>query len=550
MISQLSIENFALIEKLEIGFSGGFSIITGETGAGKSILLGALGLALGKRADLSALKDTSRKCVVEAHFNIADYALEPFFAEHDLDFETHTILRREILPGGKSRAFVNDSPVNLQQLQLLGNHLLDIHSQHQTLDLAQTDFQFKLLDALAGHNTLLADYQLHWERWRKCLRDLDALVQQQDQLLKEQDYFSFLRSELQALKLKAGEARQLEADLQRLGNTEGISQALDRVLATAQDDTAGVLVQLGDMRAGLQKLSGFDPTYAELELRVQSTFIELDDIVSELRERAGNLQQDPKLLEEVSARLQAIYHLQKKHQVTDADALLQVQSDLERRNQEANNLEDTIIALTGEKDALLSKLESMAAQLHENRKRAASSLTQKLEDGLSTLGMASARFDMRISPQPECNAYGKDALDFMFAANKGSGFAPLKKVASGGELSRIMLVIKAVLAEYSKLPTILFDEIDTGVSGETAHKMGEIMMQMSKRMQVFAITHLPQIAAKGDAHFKVYKTEAAGQTTSELRLLETEARVMEIAQMLSGADVSESALIHARALLT
>ncbi len=550
MISQLSIENFALIDKLEIGFSRGFSIITGETGAGKSILLGALGLALGKRADLSALKDPTRKCVIEAHFLIADYSLETFFSANDLDFEPHTILRREILPGGKSRAFVNDSPVNLQQLQQLGNFLLDIHSQHQTLDLAQTDFQFALLDALAAHKPLLEQYQTHWNRWRKTLRELETLQQQQAQSLKEHDYFSFLLSELQALKLKPAEVGELEADLQRLGNVEGISQTLERVLVLVLDDNVGVLAQLREMRSGLQKLSGFDTSYGALEDRFQSAFIELDDIVSELSDRAQNLQQDPEQLERVSARLQLIYQLQKKHQVAEPEMLLEVQADLEKRDALAGNLEDQIQALESERESLVGALEHTAVQLSENRKSAAELLVRKLEKGLSELGMASARFEMRIAKQPEFNAYGTDALEFMFAANKGSAFAPLKKVASGGELSRIMLVVKATLAEYSQLPTILFDEIDTGVSGEIAHQMGEIMKQMSKHMQVFAITHLPQIAAKGDAHFKVYKTEQNGQTRSELRLLDSEARVTEIAQMLSGADVSESALIHARALLT
>ena len=549
MITSLSIENYALIEKLSIDFSKGLSIITGETGAGKSILLGALGLVLGKRADLSSLKNKSEKCVIEAHFQISDYNLQPFFTANDLDYEAETIIRREILPSGKSRAFINDTPVNLQELQDLSLYLIDIHSQHQTKELSDEDFQFQIIDAIANNQELLEKYTTSLRSFKKQKSDLLDLNNQMQLALKEQDYNSFLLEELLQAKLESSNQEELELILEKLSNVEAIKENVEKALSIASDEQFGVLQNLKEIKNSLQKTTSFSAEYQSLFDRVNSVIIELDDVANELNQVVDSLINDPEQLEIVTQKLQLIYNLQKKHQVLSIQELLQIQNDLDTKVVAVSALENQIIILEKEIQQSVIALDSISNLIHSNREKAIPTLTQKLIAILELLGMPNVRFNIEINTTLNYFQNGKDELQFLFSANKGSDFGLLKKVASGGELSRIMLAVKAILAQYSKLPTIIFDEIDTGVSGEIAIKMGDIMKEMSKSMQVFVITHLPQIAAKGNNHFKVFKTIIHEITQSELKLLTNEERILEIAQMLSGTVVSDSALNHAKALL-
>ncbi|HEX8270876.1 MAG TPA: DNA repair protein RecN [Flavobacterium sp.] len=549
MITSLSIENFALIEKLSIDFARGFSIITGETGAGKSILLGALGLVLGKRADLSSLKNKSDKCIIEANFDISHYNLRDFFEANDLDYDDETILRREILPSGKSRAFVNDSPVNLQELQDLGEYLIDIHSQHQTQELSDEDFQFRIIDAIADNGKFLQQYAQLLKDYKLHKTKLSALQAQLQNASKEQDYNTFLLEELLVAQLKAGEQEELESVHEQLSNVELIREQFEKSLAVANDEQFGVLQNLKEIKAALQKIAQFSPAYLQLSERTTSVTIELADIIDELSASAESINHDPEQLEQVGQKLQLIYNLQKKHQVSTVDELLEIQNELDNKVLSLGNLEDDIVRSEEMIRNLEISLDEIALQMNSNRTEAVPVLSEKIIKILELLGMPNARFNIQISSSSTYLPNGKDELQFLFSANKGSDFGLLKKVASGGEMSRIMLAVKAILAQYSNLPTIIFDEIDTGVSGEIADKMGEIMKGMSSGMQVFAITHLPQIAAKGTSHFKVFKTTAENQTFTELKLLSSDERVTEIAQMLSGKDVSDSAINHAKALL-
>ena len=549
MITSLSIENFALIEKLSIDFSTGFSIITGETGAGKSILLGALGLVLGKRADLTSLKNKDEKCIIEAHFQISNYNLQPFFEANDLDYEAETIIRREILPSGKSRAFINDTPVNLQELQELSLYLIDVHSQHQTQELSEESFQFQIIDSIAGNQDIISEYSAVLKSYKKQKADLLQLITQIQLALKEQDYNTFLLEELLAAKLESCDQLELEVVFEKLTNVEAIKENLDKSIAIASEEQFGVLQNLKEIKIAMQKAAGFSSEYNSLFERINSVAIELDDIVDELNEAKESLINDPEQLELVNQKLQLIYSLQKKHQVLSIPELLQIQNDLDDKVVSVSNLETEIETLENNIKVSALELDKLANTIHHNREKAIPVLSQKLVEILEQLGMPNVRFNITINPTSNYFQNGKDELQFLFSANKGSDFGLLKKVASGGELSRIMLSVKAILAQYSKLPTIIFDEIDTGVSGEIANKMGDIMKGMSANMQVFAITHLPQIAAKGNVHFKVFKSIVGEQTLSELKLLSGEERVLEIAQMLSGTVVSDSALNHARALL-
>ena len=549
MITSLSIENFALIEKLSIDFSSGFSTITGETGAGKSILLGALGLVLGKRADLTSLKNKNEKCIIEAHFQIANYNLHSFFSSNDLDYEEETIIRREILPSGKSRAFINDTPVNLQELQDLSLFLIDIHSQHQTQELSEEDFQFQIIDSIANNQDLISKYDSQLKLYKKQKSDLSQLNLQIQNALNEQDYNTFLLKELVEADLANCDQYELEATLEKLSNVESIKENLVKAELLAHEEQFGVLHNLKEMRVALQKASGFSATYHSLFERLNSVLIELDDITRDLKNESENLINDPELLENVNHKLQLIYSLQKKHQVITIAELLDIQNELDRKVISIADVEARIQFLEKSIKENEFQLNQLAHEIHENRVKVIPILVEKLIQILEQLGMPNARFDIKVNETTSYFKNGKDELQFLFSANKGSDFGVVKKVASGGELSRIMLAVKAILAKYSKLPTIIFDEIDTGVSGEIANKMGDIMKEMSQTMQVFTITHLPQIAAKGSTHFKVFKTVLNEQTHSELKRLSSEERVLEIAQMLSGMQVSDSAINHAKALL-
>jgi DNA repair protein RecN (Recombination protein N) len=549
MITSLAIKNYALIDKLTIDFSKGFSIITGETGAGKSIILGALGLALGKRADLTSLKNKEEKCVIEAHFDISKYNLESFFSVNDLDYEPETIIRREILPSGKSRAFINDSPVNLQELQELSLYLIDIHSQQQTQELSDENVQFKIIDAVANNGAFLENYQTVLKSYKTQKAHLNALLKQKADASKEQEYNSFLLEELVAAKLKTGEQEVLEENYEQLNNVEIIKESLDKSLAIANEEQIGVLHNLNEIKNTFQKIAPFSTEYAGLFERISSLKIEFEDIALELSRFSEKLINDPEQLNLINQKLQLIYNLQKKHQVSTVDALISIQTTLENSFLELGTIESEILKYTDLVTTSVKDLDDINETIHDNRMAAIPDLSQKLITILETLGMPNVRFNMELKPTSTYFENGKDEIQFLIATNLGTDFGLLKKVASGGEMSRIMLAVKAILAKYSKLPTLLFDEIDTGVSGEIANKMGEIMKEMSSQMQIFAITHLPQIAAKGNEHFKVFKSIVGEETLSELKLLTDEERVVEIAQMLSGNVISESALNHAKALL-
>ncbi|GAA4060676.1 DNA repair protein RecN [Flavobacterium cheonanense] len=549
MITSLSIENFALIEKLSVKFTDGFSVITGETGAGKSILLGALGLVLGKRADLTSLKNKEEKCIIEAHFQIKNYNLKSFFVSNDLDYEDETIIRREILPSGKSRAFINDTPVNLNELQELSNYLIDIHSQHQTQELSDDAVQFQIIDSVASNFDFISQYSIQLKEYKRLKSDLKSKKESLSSVLKEQDYNTFLLEELLSAQLKSGELEELESSFEKLNNVEFIKETLVKSLAIANDEQFGVIQNLKEVKAFLQKIAGLSTEYNLLFERVNSTLIELDDIEKELNQLSETIFSDPEALDLTNQKLQLIYTLLKKHQVNTVDELLVIQNDLDNKVVSVTTLESEIVEIENQIIQFENQLNVLANKIHDNREKAIPVLTDKLSSFLSNLGMPNARFNIQLDLKEEFYINGKDEIIFLFSANKGSDFGLLKKVASGGEMSRIMLAVKAILSQFSNLPTIIFDEIDTGVSGEIAHKMAEIMKNMSSNMQVFAITHLPQIASKGKDHFKVFKVIKDNQTHSELKLLSDDERIIEIAQMLSGSVISDSALIHAKELL-
>ena len=550
MLSTLSITNYALIDSLEVGFDKGFTVITGETGAGKSILLGGLSLVLGKRADLSSLRVKNEKCIIEGLFKIENYGLQQFFEENDLDYDINTVIRREILPSGKSRAFINDTPVTLDILSQLGESLIDIHSQHQTMQLTENDFQMKLVDALADNQQRLATYVKGLKTYRKAQKELERMTEIQITANKEQDYNSFLLSELEKAPLKVGIVEELEEEYEQLNNVELIMEQLSKGDQLFNDEQIGVLPLVTEMRQSLSKLVDFGSNYKELYQRVQSVLIELDDVNSELQRIHEGVEANPEALEQVSEKLQLLYNLLKKHNVGEVSELITIKNELADKVFETAHLDEKIALKTRELQDMESVLEEQAVVLREKRKEIIPELKSKLESDLAQLGMPSASFEISLKTTDSFTNSGMDELVFLFTANRGGSYGELKKVASGGELSRIMLVIKAILAKYEKLPTIMFDEIDTGVSGEISNRMADIMKEMSSDLQVFSITHLPQVASKGNHHFKVFKTEGAERTMTNMKKLTDDERVVELAHMLGGKDLSDSALAHARQLLS
>ncbi|MCX7547434.1 DNA repair protein RecN [Xanthomarina sp. F1114] len=549
MITSLSIKNYALIDSLQVNFNQGFSIITGETGAGKSILLGGLSLILGKRADLNSIKDTSKKCIIEAVFDVTNYNLKNFFQSNDLDYETQTIIRREILPSGKSRAFVNDSPVNLSSLQLLGEKLIDIHSQHETLQLVDDSFQFEIIDALANNKELLETYALQLKQYKARNKELEALLSSKAEALKEYDYNSFLLKELTEANLIEDELVMLEEEFETLSNVEEIKESLLHASQVMNEEEIGVLFLLKQLKTNFTKISSFSSKYESIAERIESSFIELDDVFTEIDKLQDQLDADPERLEKVNTKLLLLNNLLKKHLVSSVSELIEIKDNLALKVSDTENLDQNILKKEEELKTEENLLSKHAKKLHDNRLKAIPKLTKQLEQILSTLGMPNARFEISLNSSNVYLANGKDELSFLFTANKGGQFNELKKAASGGELSRIMLAIKSILSKYKQLPTIMFDEIDSGVSGEITNKMGMIMLDMSQYMQVFAITHIPQIAAKGHTHFKVYKEDVDNFTISNLKELNYDERLVELAQMLGGTEVSSSALAHAKQLL-
>ncbi|WP_166964393.1 DNA repair protein RecN [Yeosuana marina] len=549
MLTSLSIQNYALIDNLQVNFNNGLSIITGETGAGKSILLGGLSLILGKRADLSSLKDTSKKCIIEAVFDVSNYNLTTLFKAEDFDYEENTIIRREILPSGKSRAFVNDSPVNLNSLQVLGERLIDIHSQHQTLQLVSNEFQFQIIDALANNDTNLQDYKSELKTYKTLQKELKELLAFQAEAIKEHDYNSFLLNELIEANLVEGELELLEEENETLSNIEEIKEKLVASHQLLNDEQIGILTTLNELKNNFQKLKNYSSKYEDLFNRVQSCVIEIDDVFREVDGMQDTLEADPGRLEEVNAKLLLINNLLQKHVATDISELISIKNDLEDKVAVTENLDATIEKKKNEISKKTTELNTISKAIHDSRKQAIPELITQLETILSSLGMQNAQFKIDLVYGDGFQTNGKDDMSFLFSANKGGQFNELKKAASGGELSRIMLAIKSILSNYIQLPTIIFDEIDSGVSGEISNKMGDIMLLMSKTMQVISITHLPQIAAKGHTHFKVYKEDVDEVTQTNLVKLNHDERIVEIAQMLGGTEMSSSAIAHAKELL-
>ena len=549
MLTALSIKNYALIDDLKVDFPEGFIIITGETGSGKSIMLDALSLILGKRADMSALRNKEEKCIIEAEFSLQNYEFQSLFQELDIDYDPQTIIRREILPSGKSRAFVNDVPATLEVLSRLGQVLVDIHSQHQTLALSDTSFQFAIIDAMANNKSLLTEYvQLH-QLLKKEQKRLQELIEFQKNAKKEYDYNLHQLKELKSATLEEGILEELEESYEEASNIEDIKENVSESLYLLNDENIGILNNLRELKRSFSSLTEYKQLYRDLYERIESAFLELEDLASEISDIDESIEADPDNLEQISKQLNKIYSLQKKHSVATVEELIAIQQELEEA---VSKTESVDIDLNKQKKiveeqhtATLKK----ANQLHKVREKVIPALDKKLTNFMHELGMPNGRFSITLTATDTFFANGNDELSFLFSANKGGDFGQLKKVASGGELSRIMLAVKAIMAEHTALPTIMFDEIDTGVSGEISQKMGDIMKQMSQNRQVFAITHLPQIAAKGAYHFKVFKEDSKGKTTTHLKLLTEEERITELSEMLEGKNSGASARNHAIELL-
>ncbi len=534
---------------MSISFSKGFTTITGETGAGKSIMLGALGLVLGKRADSSVLMNQDKKCVIEAEFHIQDYQLESFFKENDLDYEAHTIIRRELLSSGKSRAFINDTPVRLSLLNNLQNSLIDIHSQHQTLQLNDQNFQFALIDALAGTTALTKQFLDKRKKFNRLQAELEQLSIQSQQDKNQEDYNLFLLRELEEANFQLAEQEELEEKQKQYSNGELIQQNLNEAFQIVSNDELGVVNQMHKIIFNLDKIKSFSKQYDELYRRLESSYIDLKDIESELENILESILFDPSDLDRINNRLQLLYDLYKKHKVVSMDELLKVKDELAEKVENTSNAEEHLSLKKQEIEKERKTLIALGKKISNQRKKTIPELEKDLVYVLNELGIPEARFEIKLDSTNQFFDNGTDQIAWLFSANKGSRLGSLKQVASGGELSRIMLAVKSILALHSKLPTILFDEIDTGVSGEIALKMGAIMKRMSKKMQVISITHLPQIAAKGIEQMKVYKYSQEQQTHTGIKRLNIEERIQEIAEMLGGKNITDTAQKHALQLL-
>ncbi len=549
MLTNLSIKNYALIENLAVDFKDKLTTITGETGAGKSILLGALGLVLGKRADSTTLKNNKDKCVIEAEFYILNYQLESFFEENDIDFNNETIIRREILPSGKSRAFINDTPTTLQVLQALSERLIDVHSQYQTLKLSDLNFQFQIIDALANNEAKIESYQKGLLLFKELKKGLKELKNQQESATEQYQYNLHLFEELQQADLQNDEQVHIEQSLDKLNNIEEIKLSLSQAQSLATDDQIGVQSLLNSFTNNLKNIVQYSDEYKGLYDRILSLKIEFDDIVNEIEGFNENVSFNPFELEKLNDRLQLIYNLQKKHFVNNIDDLLTIQKELSKKVKAIEKYSEEILEKESDIQAIIKKIDKLAHSIFRDRENAIPVLIEKLEVNLSNLGMENTRFKINLTHEDQYFTNGKDALQILISVNKGANFGELKKTASGGEMSRIMLSVKTILSEYLKLPTIIFDEIDSGVSGDISQKMADIMQEMSENMQVIAITHIPQIASKGRQHYKVFKYDSSNNVVTKLKELSQKERITEIAEMLSGKNISNTAIEHAKQLL-
>ena len=550
MLRSLYIQNYALIEKLDISFSSGFSVITGETGAGKSIILGAIGLLLGQRADVKAIRVGASKCIIEARFDISAYSMQLFFEENELEYEEECILRREVSASGKSRAFINDTPASLAQMKELGELLIDVHSQHQNLLLNKEGFQLNVLDILSHNEEALSAYQNIFGEWKEAQQDLEALVARANQDKSDEDYIRFQLEQLEEAHLSVGEQEELEQEADTLSHAEEIKAGLYRVGQTLYSDEGGLLSGLKECLNTMLGLQRVYPVAGELAERMESTYIELKDISQEVSGKEDEIEFNPERLEEVNERLNLIYTLQQKHRVATVGELLTLTDEYTAKLSAITSSDERIEELKARCDALYNKVKKQAVVLTKARIAAACEVEKQMAARLIPLGMPNVRFQVEIGVRKEPGIHGADTVNFLFSANKNGALQSISSVASGGEIARVMLSIKAMIAGAVKLPTIVFDEIDTGVSGEIAVRMADIMQEMGEQdRQVISITHLPQIAARGRAHYKVYKQDNETETNSHIRRLTDDERVEEIAHMLSGAKLTEAALNNARALM-
>ncbi|WP_195423612.1 DNA repair protein RecN [Bacteroides cellulosilyticus] len=550
MLRSLYIQNYALIEKLDISFGAGFSVITGETGAGKSIILGAIGLLLGQRAEVKAIRQGASKCVIEARFDISAYGMEPFFEDNELEYEEECILRREVYASGKSRAFINDTPASLVQMKELGEQLIDVHSQHQNLLLNKEGFQLNVLDILSHNDEQLSAYQSLYREWKQAQQELADLIARAEQNKADEDYIRFQLEQLEEANLSAGEQEELEQETDMLSHAEEIKAGLFRVGQLLTSDEGGLLAGL---KESLNTMLGLQKVYSlatELAERLESTYIELKDVSQEVSSQEEDVEFNPDRLEEVNDRLNLIYTLQQKHRATTVEELLTLAEEYAAKLAAITSYDERIGELTTLCDTLYNKVRKQAAVLTKARTGAAREVEKQMASRLVPLGMPNVRFQVEMGIRKEPGVHGEDTVNFLFSANKNGSLQNISSVASGGEIARVMLSIKAMIAGAVKLPTIVFDEIDTGVSGEIADRMADIMQEMGEQdRQVISITHLPQIAARGCAHYKVYKQDNETETNSHIRRLADEERVEEIAHMLSGATLTEAALNNAKALL-
>ncbi len=549
MLSKLQIKNYALIDALDINFDDKLNIITGETGAGKSIIMGALGLILGNRAESKHFFDESRKCIIEGHFFVKNYNLEDLFISLDLDYEDISIIRRELHADGKSRAFVNDTPVNLQTLKVLGEKLIDIHSQHATLQINTENFQLLVLDTVAQNKELLHAYSTGYKSYKKALSEVKKLEEELEKSRLESDYQQFIFNELDQANLQNSEQEDLESEQSQLENAEEIKRHFHAANTQLEGTDLSVLDGLKQVLSSLQNGVRYLPSSEPLADRLNSTLIELKDISSEIEQVADGITMDEERLSIVNERLSLLYDLQKKHRVTTVKELLELKQEIENKLQESDLQEEHIEKMKVTIEKLFRDITKLAEQLRKNRLNAVKVVEKEVKEVLSRVGMPHAQLQVELNKLSEFKSTGQDEVAFMFSANKGQALQPIHKVASGGELSRVMLAIKSLVAKTSALPTIIFDEIDTGISGEVALRVGELMEELAENMQVISITHLPQIASQGNSHFKVYKEDKGNKTKSNIVLMNEEERVLEIAQMLSGANPEDTAIQHAKEML-
>ena len=549
MLKNLSIKNYLLIDDLSVSFNNGFTVITGETGAGKSILVGGISLILGKRADLSVNRDKSKKCIIEGVFDIGSFNLKSVFDENDLDYETETILRREILVSGKSRAFINDSPVNLNQLSVIGSKIIDIHSQHQNIEVLNSEFQFELLDLISTNEENIRTYKKLYEEFKLKSKVLEELIEKKQSLIQSMDYNKYILEEIDNSNILEEDLNDLENLQNSLSNFEEFSKELNQSSQIISDDDIGLISSLSRLKTSIDKISNNSQKFNSISERILSIKIDLEDISSEIDYSLNSLEQNPEKLNTIINKIDKINNLLRKHSLNSVNELSIFRDNLAEKVNTTENIDGEIEHLQKECENLKIKLKSSAVNIHEKRKSVIFDLTSQIENVLSELGMVNSKFKINLSKTTNFYSNGMDLIDFEFLANKGYEFKKIQDSASGGEMSRIMLSIKSIMAKYKQLPSIIFDEIDTGVSGEISKKMGLIMKELGTKIQTFSITHLPQIAAMGESHFMIYKNDTDGYTKTKISRLNDNERIVEIAKMLEGNNASESAYTHAKQLL-